>query len=87
MFMHKGGKSEGSWLWKNIRPLYDVWKSQMDVGVFLFNRLLLSIDRRRSIEDAKETVKLAETYMKTPAGDHKAKVVGIDLSGDPSVSG
>jgi hypothetical protein len=59
----------------------------MDISVLLFIRLLLSIDRRKSIEDAKETVELAETYMKTPAGDHKAKVVGIDLSGDPSVSG
>lgn len=51
----------------------------------LFYRLLLSVDRRRSIEDAKETVELAETYMRNP-GDHKVKVVGIDLSGDPSVS-
>ena len=44
------------------------------------------MDRRKSIEDAKETVELAETYMKNP-GEHKVKVVGIDLSGDPSVSG
>ena len=55
----------------------------MDV---LLYRLLLSVDRRKSIDDAKETVELAEMYMKNP-GDHKAKVVGIDLSGDPSVSG
>ena len=55
-------------------------------GVVLFYRLLLSVDRRKSIEDAKETVELAEACMKNPGG-HKAKVVGIDLSGDPSVSG
>ena len=55
-------------------------------GVILFYRLLLSVDRRKSIEDAKETVELAEACMKNPGG-HKAKVVGIDLSGDPSVSG
>ena len=47
--------------------------------------MLLSVDRRKSTKDAKETVELAETYMKFP-GNHKAKVVGIDLSGDPSVS-
>lgn len=43
------------------------------------------MDRRKSVEDAKETVELAETYMKNP-GDRKVKVVGIDLSGNPSVS-
>lgn len=48
-------------------------------------RLLLSIDRRKGIEEARDTVLLAEQYMKFP-GHHQVKVVGIDFSGDPSVS-
>ena len=47
-------------------------------------RLLLSIDRRSSVEEAREAVELAEQYSKFD--HHHVKVVGVDLSGDPSVS-
>lgn len=46
-------------------------------------RLLLSIDRRQSVSEAMETVELAVAYSKQTY--HQARVVGIDLSGDPTV--
>ena len=46
-------------------------------------RLLLSIDRRHSPTEALETVKLALVLSKQT--QHRARVVGIDLSGDPTV--
>lgn len=45
-------------------------------------RLLVAIDRRNGMEVAMETVKLAEEFMLSSDG----LVVGIDLSGDPTVS-
>lgn len=51
-----------------------------------FYRMLFSIDRRNGVEEARDTVELAERYMKFSSRDHHVKVVGIDLSGDPSVS-
>ncbi|CAF1909250.1 unnamed protein product [Rotaria magnacalcarata] len=41
------------------------------------SRLVLSIDRTQTLEQAMETLKLAEKY--------RAQVVGLDLSGDPNV--
>ncbi|CAF4498058.1 unnamed protein product, partial [Rotaria magnacalcarata] len=40
------------------------------------SRLVLSIDRTQTLEQAMETLKLAEKY--------RAQVVGLDLSGDPN---
>ena len=48
------------------------------------HRLLLSIDRRRSVADAVETISLAEEYS-APLSAQVTRVVGIDLSGDPTV--
>ena len=45
-------------------------------------RLLLSIDRCQEVSDAADTVRLAELCSKLT--HHKARVVGIDLSGDPT---
>lgn len=42
----------------------------------------MAIDRRNGTEVAMETVKLAEEFMLSSDG----LVVGIDLSGDPTVS-
>ncbi|UJR16221.1 hypothetical protein I4U23_003131 [Adineta vaga] len=41
------------------------------------SRLILSIDRTQTVEQAMETLKLAETY--------RPYVVGLDLSGDPNI--
>lgn len=45
-------------------------------------RFLVAIDRRNGTEVAMETVKLAEEFMLSSDG----LVVGLDLSGDPTVS-
>jgi len=45
--------------------------------------ILLSIDRRQSFQDAIDTVELASQYRdKSPP---QCSIVGVDLSGDPSV--
>ena len=54
--------------------------------MLLLLRLLLSIDRRQSISEAQDTVHLAAQYSSAPSRHH-ARVVGIDLSGDPNVCG
>ena len=58
-----------------------LWNSSL----FCLCRLLLSIDRRQSIEEAYETLRLAQEY--SNATLPQGKVVGLDLSGDPKVSG
>ncbi|XP_014671937.1 PREDICTED: adenosine deaminase-like protein [Priapulus caudatus] len=45
-------------------------------------KLLLSIDRRGSVADAADTVRLATQYAASSGG----VVVGVDLSGDPAVN-
>ena len=45
----------------------------------------MSIDRRQSIVEASDTVQLAVEYSGDISSGHHAKVVGIDLSGDPQV--
>ncbi|RVE71687.1 hypothetical protein OJAV_G00054180 [Oryzias javanicus] len=50
-------------------------------GLDIDVRLLVAIDRRNGMEVAMETVKLAEEFMLSSDG----LVVGIDLSGDPTV--
>ena len=46
-------------------------------------RLLLSIDRRQSVAEASDTVELALAHMEPT--HHHARVVGVDLSGDPTL--
>lgn len=49
---------------------------------FTRNRFLVAVDRRHGPEVAMETVKLAEDFLLSSDGI----VVGLDLSGDPTVS-
>ena len=44
-------------------------------------KLILSFDRKKSISSAEETLKIAEKHFSS-----SESVVGIDLSGDPTVS-
>ena len=46
--------------------------------------MLLSIDRRQSVSEAYDTLKLAHSYS-TLSDGVQGRVVGIDLSGDPKV--
>ena len=46
-------------------------------------RLLLSVDRRTSVEDAWDTLSLTEELRKME--DYRQLIVGLDLSGDPNV--
>ena len=46
-------------------------------------RLLLSVDRRTSVEDAWDTLSLAEELRQME--DYRQLIVGLDLSGDPNV--
>ena len=48
-------------------------------------RLLLSIDRCHSVAEAQDTVELASEHVSQGRATHRAWVVGIDLSGDPTV--
>lgn len=48
----------------------------------MFPRFLVAVDRRNGSEVAMETVKLAEEFMLSTDG----LVLGLDLSGDPTVS-
>ena len=49
---------------------------------FLYQRYLISVDRRGGPSVAKETVKLAEEFFLST----EDTVLGLDLSGDPTVS-
>ena len=53
-----------------------------ELGIDCDVRLLLSVDRKRDVQDAYDTVKLAESF----ANKHPGLIVGLDLSGDPTVS-
>ncbi|KAK5983291.1 Adenosine deaminase [Trichostrongylus colubriformis] len=55
-----------------------ILQSSRDSGIVV--KLMLSVDRRQSIEESQETVDIA-------AADKSGVIVGIDLSGDPSVDG
>ena len=61
-----------------LRAIEDCSKEDLDSVV----KLILAIDRRNGPEVAMETVLFADKYRKASNG----VVVGIDLSGDPSVS-
>lgn len=55
--------------------------SSDDVNIIV--RLMLAIDRRMNVKDIEEVLKLAQFH----ASQSDGIVVGLDLSGDPMVSG
>lgn len=57
------------------------YRTMLHVPIFSW-RFLVAIDRRNGTEVAMETVKLAEEFMQSTDG----LVLGLDLSGDPTVS-
>lgn len=61
-----------------LQAIQDCKRENLDIEVYL----LLSIDRRNSVDIAQMTVDLAENFQKESGGI----VLGIDFSGDPSVS-
>ena len=72
--------SKGAWV---LSSTYHVLSLSPNV---LLLRVLLSIDRRQSVSEARDTVHLAAQYS-SALTQHRARVVGIDLSGDPNVCG
>ena len=54
-----------------------------EITTTMYVSLLLSIDRRQMLSEAQDTIKLASEYQSQPKHHHRARVVGIDLSGDP----
>jgi len=69
------GMTKHSYLATVLEGIQSCKNTQIDV------RLLISIDRRKGIEEAEENLKLAIEFQK----DHGDKILGIDLSGDPNV--
>lgn len=61
-----------------LRAIRDCEAENLDIKV----KLLLAIDRRNGVQVGHDTVKLAQKFRES----HTDLVVGIDLSGDPSVS-
>jgi len=49
-----------------------------------YYRILLSIDRSQPVADARDTVLLAEEFLKQTY-QSSVKVIGVDLSGNPYV--
>ncbi len=87
----KGAELAISNLPQKIYVRYSMFPKLCESTILLgFNpRLLLSIDRRQSVDEAMDTVLLAEKYYsKTaadPSGASDVRVIGVDLSGDPRV--
>uniref|UniRef100_A0A8C7XFX1 N6-Methyl-AMP deaminase n=1 Tax=Oryzias sinensis TaxID=183150 RepID=A0A8C7XFX1_9TELE len=71
------GLTKTSYIDAIIKAIHQCKSEGLDIDV----RLLVAIDRRNGMEVAMETVKLAEEFMLSSDG----LVVGIDLSGDPTV--
>ncbi|KAM9753164.1 N6-Methyl-AMP deaminase [Menidia menidia] len=71
------GLTKRTYLETVIRAIQQCKTQGVDIDV----RFLVAIDRRNGTEVAMETVKLAEEFMLSSDG----LVVGIDLSGDPTV--
>lgn len=61
-----------------LRAIRDCEAENLDIEV----KLLLAIDRRNGVQVGRDTVKLAQMFRDS----HPDLAVGIDLSGDPSVS-
>ncbi|XP_061576931.1 adenosine deaminase-like protein [Cololabis saira] len=71
------GLTKRSYVETVIKAIHQCKNEGVDIDV----RFLVAIDRRNGMEVALETVKLAEEFMLSSGG----LVVGIDLSGDPTV--
>ncbi|KAK3606009.1 hypothetical protein CHS0354_025041 [Potamilus streckersoni] len=71
------GMTKSSYIEAILKAIEDCHKENLDIVV----KFLLAIDRRNDLSVAKETVDLAERYSRLSGGT----VVGIDLSGDPTV--
>ncbi|KAI5105401.1 adenosine deaminase-like protein, partial [Silurus meridionalis] len=74
----KTGLSKRSYIETVLEAIHQCKQEEVDIDV----RFLVSVDRRNGHEVAMETVKLAEDFMLSSDG----VVVGLDLSGDPTVS-
>ncbi|XP_019896123.2 adenosine deaminase-like protein isoform X3 [Esox lucius] len=71
------GMTKRSYVQTVIEAIRQCKNEGLDIEV----RLLVSVDRRHGVEVAMKTVKLAEDFMRSTDGF----VVGLDLSGDPTV--
>ena len=63
--------------------VYRLQENESDSSSDIIVRLLLAIDRRTSLEDAWDTLNLATEV--NQMDKFKGLVVGLDLSGDPTV--
>ena len=69
--------------WASTDPVIISFVCACDTCTKFDCRLLLSIDRRQSVEEARDTLKMALEYSR--AQEPQGRVVGMDLSGDPRV--
>ncbi|XP_056137227.1 adenosine deaminase-like protein [Lampris incognitus] len=74
-------KNTGLTKTKYVETILEAIQQCKNEGVDIDVRFLVAVDRRNGTEVAIETVKLAEEFMLTTDG----LVVGVDLSGDPTV--
>ena len=72
----KTGMTRRSYIESVLRAISECHSSDLGIEI----RLLLAIDRRTSVKDAMEIVELAVEFMMK-----SGLVVGLDLSGDPTV--
>ena len=73
------GMTKETYIASVIKAIKDTSQPDLDITV----RLLLAIDRgQHSADDAQQVVELADSFRQRTG----AVIVGIDLSGDPSVS-
>ena len=66
-----------------MSAVYRLQENESDSSSDIIVRLLLAIDRRTSLEDAWDTLNLATEV--NQMDKFKGLVVGLDLSGDPTV--
>ena len=59
-------------------------KALSECTTTMYVSLLLSIDRRQNLSEAQDIIRLASEYQSQPKHHHIVRVVGIDLSGDPT---
>jgi len=73
-------RERGKGLQSSSRETTSFSEDESEKDVAFVARLILSVDRKESVAEAKRTVRLAAYLRDTDCG-----VVGVDLSGDPSV--
>ena len=66
-----------------MSAVYRLQENESDSSSDIIVRLLLAIDRRTNLEDAWDTLNLATEV--NQMDKFKGLVVGLDLSGDPTV--